>query len=53
MYRLANSLIYDLLHRTTVQRGLDPRRFALFSFGGTAGMHVPARTASTSASRRS
>ena len=42
MYRLANSLIHDLLHRTTVQRGLDPRRFALFSFGGTAGMHVAA-----------
>lgn len=40
MYRLANNLFYDLLHRTTVQRGLDPRRFALFSFGGTAGMHV-------------
>lgn len=42
MYKLANSLIYDLLHKTTVQRGLDPRRFALFSFGGTAGMHVGA-----------
>jgi N-methylhydantoinase A len=42
MYRLANSLIHDLLHRTTVQRGLDPRRFSLFSFGGTAGMHVTA-----------
>jgi N-methylhydantoinase A len=42
MYRLANSLFYDLLHKTTVQRGLDPRRFALFSFGGTAGMHVGA-----------
>jgi N-methylhydantoinase A len=40
MYRLANSRFTDLLHRTTVQRGLDPRRFALFSFGGTAGMHV-------------
>jgi N-methylhydantoinase A len=40
MYKLANSLFYDLLHKTTVQRGLDPRRFALFSFGGTAGMHV-------------
>jgi N-methylhydantoinase A len=24
-----------------VQRGLDPRRFALFSYGGTAGMHLP------------
>jgi N-methylhydantoinase A len=42
MYKLANSLFYDLLHKTTVQRGLDPRSFALFSFGGTAGMHVGA-----------
>ncbi|HKP16838.1 MAG TPA: hydantoinase/oxoprolinase family protein [Gaiellaceae bacterium] len=42
MYKLANSLFYDLLHKTTVQRGFDPRRFALFSFGGTAGMHVGA-----------
>ena len=42
MYKLANSLFYDLLHKTTVQRGLDPRRFALLSFGGTAGMHVGA-----------
>jgi len=41
VYRLANSVIYDLLHKTTVQRGLDPRRFALFSYGGTAGMHLP------------
>jgi N-methylhydantoinase A len=41
IYRLANSIIYDLLHKTTVQRGLDPRRFALFSYGGTAGMHLP------------
>ncbi|HEV7771910.1 MAG TPA: hydantoinase/oxoprolinase family protein [Conexibacter sp.] len=42
VYRLANNLFFDLLHRTTVQRGLDPRQFALFSFGGTAGMHVAA-----------
>src|SRR5690606_9869801 len=42
MYTLANSMIYDLLHMATVQRGLDPRTFALFSFGGTAGMHVAA-----------
>lgn len=42
LYRLANSMIYDLLHKVTIQRGLDPRQFALFSFGGTAGMHVAA-----------
>lgn len=42
IYRLANSMIYDLIHKTTVQRGLDPRGFVLFSTGGTAGMHLPA-----------
>jgi N-methylhydantoinase A len=42
IYRLANGLFHDLLHKTTVQRGLDPRDFTLFSFGGTAGMHVAA-----------
>ena len=42
IYKLANSLFHDLLHKTTVQRGLDPRDFCLFSFGGTAGMHVAA-----------
>jgi N-methylhydantoinase A len=41
IYKLANSYIYDLLHRTTVERGLDPRGFVLFSTGGTAGMHLP------------
>jgi N-methylhydantoinase A len=42
VYKLANSLFFDLLHKTTVQRGLDPRQFTLFSFGGTAGMHAGA-----------
>jgi N-methylhydantoinase A len=40
IYKLANSMIYDLLHKVTIENGLDPRRYALFSFGGTAGMHV-------------
>ncbi len=40
MYRLTNSMIYDLLHKVTIQRGLDPRQYVLFSYGGTAGMHV-------------
>jgi N-methylhydantoinase A len=40
IYRLANSMIYDMLHKSTVQRGLDPRGFTLVSIGGTAGMHV-------------
>ncbi|MBI4321301.1 MAG: hydantoinase/oxoprolinase family protein [Chloroflexi bacterium] len=42
VYRLANSLIYDLLHRETVEKGLDPREYALFAYGGTAGMHMAA-----------
>ncbi len=41
VYRLTNGLIYDFLHKTTVQRGLDPREYLLFSTGGTAGMHLP------------
>lgn len=40
VYRLTNSMIYDLLHRLTIERGLDPRSYVLFSYGGTAGMHV-------------
>jgi N-methylhydantoinase A len=42
VYRLANSMIYDLLHKQTVEKGLDPREYALFVSGGTAGMHMPA-----------
>jgi N-methylhydantoinase A len=40
VYRLTNSMIYDMLHKLTVERGLDPRSYILFSTGGTAGMHV-------------
>jgi N-methylhydantoinase A len=41
VYRLANSMIYDLLHKQTVEKGLDPREYAMFSSGGTAAMHMP------------
>lgn len=40
MYRLANSYLYDLMHKVTVERGLDPAQFMIVSIGGTAGMHV-------------
>lgn len=40
VYRMVNGILYDLLHKLTVQRGLDPRKFDLVSYGGTAGMHV-------------
>src|SRR5581483_1841496 len=42
VHRLANSMIYDLLHTLTIERGLDPRSYAMFAYGGTAGMHVTA-----------
>ncbi len=42
VYRLANSMVYDLLHKQTVEKGLDPRDYVLFVTGGTAGMHMPA-----------
>ncbi|MGH7907440.1 MAG: hydantoinase/oxoprolinase family protein, partial [Candidatus Binataceae bacterium] len=42
VYRLTNSMIYDLLHKLTIERGLDPRSYVMFSYGGTAGMHVTA-----------
>lgn len=40
--RLVNNLIYDMLHKLIVSRGVDPRNYALCSYGGTAGMHVAA-----------
>ena len=42
MYELTNSVIYNLLHKVTVERGIDPRNSVLFSFGGTAGAHLGA-----------
>ncbi len=42
VYGLSNSLIYDMLHKMTVEKGLDPRGYILFSYGGTAGMHLGA-----------
>ena len=40
IYHVANNMIFDLIHKTTVQRGLDPRNYGLLAFGGTAGMHA-------------
>ncbi|MBW1999595.1 MAG: hypothetical protein JRJ29_16745 [Deltaproteobacteria bacterium] len=40
IYDITNNMIYDLIHKTTVQRGLDPRKYGLLAFGGTAGMHA-------------
>ncbi len=40
LYRLTNSMLYDMVHKITVERGLDPKDYALFAYGGTAGMHM-------------
>lgn len=40
--RLANSMMYDLLHKQTVEKGLDPSEYVLLSYGGSAGMHMSA-----------
>ena len=40
VHRLANSMINDMLHKLTVEQGLDPRSYVMFSTGGTAGMHA-------------
>jgi len=40
IYRLANSMIADFLREITVEKGIDPREFALTAIGGAAGMHA-------------
>ena len=42
VYRLTNSMIADLVRETTVEKGIDPRRFTLAAIGGAAGMHAAA-----------
>lgn len=42
VYRLINSEIYNSLHKFTVASGVDARDYVLYSYGGTAGMHLPA-----------
>ena len=38
IYQVATAQIFDLIHKITVERGLDPRDFVLHSFGGTCGL---------------
>jgi N-methylhydantoinase A len=40
IYKLINSIITDLLRETTVEKGIDPRKFSLVAIGGAAGMHA-------------
>jgi len=42
IHRLVNARMADGIRVATVRRGVDPRRFALLSFGGAAGLHVSA-----------
>jgi len=39
---IVNSQMADLIRKVTVERGLDPARFAVFGYGGAAGLHVDA-----------
>jgi N-methylhydantoinase A len=38
IYQIAAAQIVDLIHRITVERGLDPRDFVIHAFGGTCGL---------------
>jgi N-methylhydantoinase A len=40
IFRLVNLKMSDGIRLMTVRRGVDPRRFALLSFGGAAGLHA-------------
>lgn len=40
IYRLVNLKMADGIRLMTLRRGVDPRRFALLSFGGAAGLHA-------------
>ena len=40
IYRITNSHMSDLIRRSTVERGYDPREFTLFAFGGAAPVHA-------------
>jgi N-methylhydantoinase A len=40
IFRLVNLRMADAIRLMTVRRGVDPRRFALLSFGGAAGLHA-------------
>ena len=35
IFRVANAQVTDLIHKITVEQGLDPRDFVLHAFGGT------------------
>ena len=40
IFRMINLKMADGIRLMTLRRGVDPRRFALLSFGGAAGLHA-------------
>jgi N-methylhydantoinase A len=42
VYTLANSQMSDLVRRVTVERGLDPKDYVLFAYGGAGAIHASA-----------
>src|SRR5262249_19157150 len=40
IYRMINLKMADGIRLMTLRRGVDPRKFALLSFGGAAGLHA-------------
>jgi N-methylhydantoinase A len=40
VHRVVNTNMAEGIRLVSVRRGVDPRRFALFAFGGAAGLHV-------------
>lgn len=40
VFRVVNTQMAEGVRLATVRRGVDPRQFALFGFGGAAGLHV-------------
>ena len=40
-FSIANARMTDLIRKVTVERGLDPREFALYAYGGLGPVHAP------------
>jgi N-methylhydantoinase A len=40
--RIVVSQMADLIRQMTIERGMDPREFALYAYGGAGGLHVAA-----------
>lgn len=39
-YRIVNAHMADLMRRSSIDRGRDPREFVLFAYGGAAPLHI-------------